>query len=95
MIKMVAEKAQASRKRLRKEDGKKDGQEAAADGDDADEAPFDREELESDVKKYDTLWSEFGKALKLGTCSTLHSATSMSRGHHVHPLIGSRSFLGT
>lgn len=86
MIKIMAEKAQAAKKRLLKEDGKKDGQEAAADSDEEDEGPFDREELESDVKKYETFWSEFGKALKLGVCSTLSSATSMSRCHHVRPI---------
>lgn len=67
MIKSVAEKAQAARKRLLKEDSKGDGAEAAAaDADDDDEAPFDREVLEADAKKYETLWTEFGKALKLG-----------------------------
>lgn len=64
MIKMVADKAQAARKRIMREDGNKDGEEAPAE--DEDEAPFDREVLEADVKKYETLWGEFGKALKLG-----------------------------
>ena len=56
MMKSMAEAEASARKTL-----------AAGDAD-ADEA-VDKESLEKDVKKYESFWNEFGKALKLGTCS--------------------------
>lgn len=83
MIKLVAEKAQAARKRILREDGKKDGEEPPADAGDEDEAPFDREALEEDAKKYETLWTEFGKALKLGAQLPAMGACAV---HATHPV---------
>jgi hypothetical protein len=68
MIKKLAVAAQTAKKRLAAEDGDTAASKKADDSadDDADEAPFDREALEGDVTKYETLWNEFGRALKLG-----------------------------
>ena len=74
MIKNLSAAAAKAKKRIVKEDGTdKDTPVATAGGDDEDDesdsAPFDREAAEADVQKYETLWTEFGRALKLGARS--------------------------
>ena len=68
MIKKLSTSAAKAAKRLKKEDGGDDSGAAASDedSDDEDEALFDREALEKDVQTYEMLWTEFGRALKLG-----------------------------
>lgn len=69
MIKRIAEDAKKAAKKLRIADG---GEAAPAADEDEDEddddaaGEVDRPALEKVVAKYQTLWEEFGKALKLG-----------------------------
>jgi hypothetical protein len=68
MIKRLSDAAQKAAKRIRIKDGKEQpGDKGDDDAEEEKDEKFDRDALEKDVKKYEDLWSEFGKALKLGT----------------------------
>jgi hypothetical protein len=67
MIKRLSDGAQKAAKRLRIKDGTEQPGDKEGDEDkEKEEQEYDRDTLEKDVKKYENLWSEFGKALKLG-----------------------------
>ena len=71
MIKRIAEDAKKAAKKLKVADGGDDAPAAASDEDDDEDSDaaggdIDRPALEKTVAKYQTLWEEFGKALKLG-----------------------------
>jgi HSP90 family molecular chaperone len=88
MIRRLSDAAQKAAKRIRIKEGKEQpGDKGDDDKEEEKEEEVDRDALEKDVKKYEDLWSEFGKALKLGTLrpSLLHD--SYCHSTHLNPTI--------
>lgn len=72
MLKKLADASAKAKRRIAKHDGDDDAAAAAESDDESDDesdAPFDREALQKDIDKYETVWTEFGRALKLGAPS--------------------------
>ena len=72
MLKKLADTGAKAKRRIAKHDSDDGAVAGSPEDDDMDEeeaTPFDRDALQAAADKYETVWAEFGRALKLGARS--------------------------